>query len=55
VFFWINDSRALDESPVRSRVASAAAATMITALMLVGVGFGFAAPATPQAVQVVAS
>ena len=55
MFFWINDSSVLEESPVRTRIVSAAAATMITALMLVGVGLGFPAPATSQAIQVVVS
>jgi len=55
VFFWITDNSAFDESPVHARIASAAAATVLTALMLVGVGLGFPAPATSQAVQMVAS
>jgi hypothetical protein len=39
VIFQINDMR------LTSRLASAAAATVITAVMLVCVGMGFAAPA----------
>jgi len=55
VIFWINDSSALEKSPVRTRIVSAAAATMITALILVGVGLGFPIPATSQAIQMVVS
>jgi hypothetical protein len=40
VIFQINDMR------LTSRLASAAAATVITAVMLVCVGVGFAVPAT---------
>jgi len=43
VFFQINDMR------LTSRLASAAAATVITAVMLVCVGVGFTVPATAGA------
>jgi hypothetical protein len=45
VIFRINDMR------LTTRLANAAAATAITAMMLVCVGLGFSAPATADTVQ----
>jgi hypothetical protein len=55
MFAWMYDFGRLDEPPVRSRIAGAAAATAITALLLVCVGLGFPAPSVSPVVQQVVS